>query len=109
YAPPGGFAGYQAGVYGPDDAAVGDEVAAGGDAAAPGGYSVVAPDLPPRYPEAAARQGVSADSLTADLLLPGRHSAPPPGWRRALFRVSGGLVRASQSAADQRRTVLVLR
>ncbi len=109
YAPPEGIAGYQAGVYGPDDAVVGDEVAAGGDVAAPGGYSVVAPDLPPRYPEAAARQGMSADSLTADLLLPGRHSASPPGWRRALFRVSGGLVRAPQSTADQRRMDLVLR
>jgi MinD-like ATPase involved in chromosome partitioning or flagellar assembly len=54
-------------------------------------------------------QAESADSLTADMLLRGRHAAPPPGWRRALYRVSGGLVRAPQSAADRRRQDLVAR
>ena len=61
------------------------------------------PGEPPRW------QAESADSLTADLLLPGRHAAPPPGWRRALYQVTGGLVRAPQSAADQRRKDLVQR
>lgn len=51
----------------------------------------------------------SADSLTTDLLLPGRHGRPPSGWRRALYQVTGGLVRAPQSAADQRRRDLVQR
>ena len=51
----------------------------------------------------------SADSLAADLLLPGRHAVPPSGWRRALYQVTGGLVRAPQSAADQRRKDLVQR
>ena len=58
---------------------------------------------PPRW------QAESADSLTADLLLPGRHAAPPSGWRRALYQVTGGLVRAPQSAADRRRKDLVQR
>jgi MinD-like ATPase involved in chromosome partitioning or flagellar assembly len=75
------------------------------------GYGTVAPDQ-----EAAAEgveppgwQAESADSLTADLLLRGRHAAPPSGWRRALYQVTGGLVRAPQSAADRRRKDLVLR
>jgi len=51
----------------------------------------------------------SADSLTADLLLPGRHAAPPSGWRRALYQITGGLVRAPQSATDRRRKDLVQR
>src|SRR5215472_9680237 len=55
------------------------------------------------------RQAESADSLTADVLLPGRHAAPPSGWRRALYQVTGGLVRAPQSAAEQRHKGLVQR
>jgi MinD-like ATPase involved in chromosome partitioning or flagellar assembly len=51
----------------------------------------------------------SADSLTADLLLRGRHTVPPSGWRRTLYRVSAGLVRAPQSAADRRHQDLVQR
>jgi len=64
---------------------------------------------PPEGREAPAWQAESADSLTADLLLPGRHAAPPSGWRRALYQVTGGLVRAPQSAADRRRKDLVQR
>jgi MinD-like ATPase involved in chromosome partitioning or flagellar assembly len=33
----------------------------------------------------------------------------PPGWRHALYRVTGGLMRAPQSAAERRRVDLVLR
>jgi MinD-like ATPase involved in chromosome partitioning or flagellar assembly len=118
YSPPAGYAGGPAGGYGPAgayrpaDAAVAGHVPSGDDGGvpAPGGYGVVVPDVPsPRYPEGPTRQGVSADGLAADLLLPGRHSAPRPGWRRALYRVSGGLVRAPQPAADQRRMDLVVR
>jgi len=54
-------------------------------------------------------QAESADSVTADVLLPGRHAAPPAGWRRAVYRITGGLVRAPQSAAERRRQDLVLR
>ena len=61
--------------------------------------------LPPPSPP----RTVSADSLTADLLLPGRHKAPSSGWRRAIFEVTGGLVRAPESAAERRRRELAAR
>jgi MinD-like ATPase involved in chromosome partitioning or flagellar assembly len=51
----------------------------------------------------------TADSLTADLLLPGRHAAPPSGWRRAVYQLTGGLVRPPLSAAEMRRRELVAR
>jgi MinD-like ATPase involved in chromosome partitioning or flagellar assembly len=51
----------------------------------------------------------TADSLTADLLLPGRHAAPPSGWRRAIYQATGGLVRPPLSAAEMRRRELVAR
>jgi MinD-like ATPase involved in chromosome partitioning or flagellar assembly len=51
----------------------------------------------------------TADSLTADLLLPGRHAAPPGGWRRALYYLTGGLVHAAASRAEVRRRDLVSR
>ena len=61
-------------------------------------------DPPPSAP-----QTVTADSLTTDLLLPGRRKAPPGGWRRAIFGVTGGLVRVPESAAQRRRTELTAR
>ena len=127
-AEPGGY-GVQA-SYGADggygagggDGADGGYAAEGGYAAdggygvqggygAGGGYGTVAPPgdqtagpaQPPRW------QSESADSLTADVLLPGRHAAPPAGWRRRLYQFSGGLVRAPQSATDQRRKDLMAR
>ena len=66
-------------------------------------------EAPPERGEPPQWQAESADSLTADLLLPGRHAAPPSGWRRALYQVTGGLVRAPQSAADRHRKDLVQR
>jgi len=80
-----------------------------------GGYGVVPEQGWARpYDDPAERgepqwQAESADSLTADVLLPGRPAAPPSGWRRALYQVTGGLVRAPQSVADQRRKDLVQR
>ncbi|MGH3123898.1 MAG: AAA family ATPase, partial [Streptosporangiaceae bacterium] len=59
------------------------------------------PPAPPRT--------VTAESLTTDLLLPGRHKAPSGGWRRAIFEVTGGLVRAPESAAERRRRDLIAR
>jgi MinD-like ATPase involved in chromosome partitioning or flagellar assembly len=44
--------------------------------------------------------------LTADVLLRGRHKAPSGGWRRAVYRSTGGLIRAPQSAAELRRREL---
>ena len=81
-----------------------------GDGAPYRGYGSVPPaEAPPRYPDQAAWRAESADRRTADVLLPGRHGAPPPGWRHALHRVTGGLMRAPQSAAERRRMDLALR
>ncbi len=68
------------------------------------------PPAPPQpQPAATPSQPVTADSLTTDLLLPGRHKAPAGGWRRAVFKVTGGLVRAPESAAERRRRELIAR
>jgi MinD-like ATPase involved in chromosome partitioning or flagellar assembly len=68
------------------------------------------PSAPPQpQPAPTPSQTVTADSLTTDLLLPGRHKAPAGGWRRAVFKVTGGLVRAPESAADRRRRELIAR
>jgi MinD-like ATPase involved in chromosome partitioning or flagellar assembly len=64
--------------------------------------------LPPAAPQPGQR-AETADSLTTDLLLPGRHAAPPGGWRRALYYLTGGLVRAPVSPAEVRRRELVSR
>jgi MinD-like ATPase involved in chromosome partitioning or flagellar assembly len=65
--------------------------------------------LAPRPPQPIPSQTVTADSLTTDLLLPGRHKAPVGGWRRAVFKVTGGLVRPPESAAQRRRRELIAR
>jgi len=51
----------------------------------------------------------TADSLTSSLLLPGKRAAPGPGWRRTVYRATGGLIRVGESAADLRRRDLVNR
>jgi len=68
----------------------------------------VEPGPPPREP-AQWQHAETAESLTTDLLLPGRHAAPPSGWRRAVYQVTGGLVRPPLSAAEMRRRELVAR
>ena len=70
--------------------------------------AAVEPGPPPGEP-AQWQHAETADSLTTDLLLPGRHAAPPPGWRRAVYQVTGGLVRPPLSAAEIRRRELVAR
>ena len=67
------------------------------------------PLAPPPGPQPTPSRTVTADSLTTDLLLPGRHKAPVGGWRRAVFQVTGGLVRAPESAAQRRRRELIAR
>ena len=64
---------------------------------------------PGSLPPPSTPRTITADSLTADLLLPGRHKAPSGGWRRAIFEVTGGLVRAPESAAQRRRRDLAAR
>jgi MinD-like ATPase involved in chromosome partitioning or flagellar assembly len=51
----------------------------------------------------------TAESLTSDVLLPGKRAAPGVGWRRTIYRASGGLIRVGESAADLRRRDLVNR
>ena len=51
----------------------------------------------------------TAESLTSDVLLPGKRAAPGAGWRRTVYRASGGLIRVGESAADLRRRDLVNR
>ncbi len=65
-------------------------------------------ERPATAPSARA-QPQNADSLTADFLLPGRHTPPAAGWRRVLYQATGGHVRAPQSAAERRREELILR
>ena len=67
------------------------------------------PPQPGPRPVPTPPQTVTADSLTTDLLLPGRHKGPAGGWRRAVFKVTGGLVRMPESAADRRRRELIAR
>jgi MinD-like ATPase involved in chromosome partitioning or flagellar assembly len=49
----------------------------------------------------------TADSLTTDQLLHGKRPLPGTGWRRTVYRASGGLIRVGESAADMRRRELV--
>ena len=48
-------------------------------------------------------------TLTSDLLLPGKRATPDGGWRRTVYRASGGLVQVGESAASLRRRELVNR
>ena len=56
-----------------------------------------------------AREHETADSLTAEALLHGKRPAPGAGWRRTIFRATGGLVRVGESASSQRRRELIWR
>ncbi|MGH3208064.1 MAG: AAA family ATPase [Trebonia sp.] len=54
-------------------------------------------------------QRPTSDVLTSDLLLPGRRATPDGGWRRAVYRATGGLIRVDESSASMRRRDLVSR
>jgi MinD-like ATPase involved in chromosome partitioning or flagellar assembly len=51
----------------------------------------------------------TADSLTAEFLLHGKRPVPGSGWRRTLYRATGGLLRVGESATDMHRRDLVNR
>jgi MinD-like ATPase involved in chromosome partitioning or flagellar assembly len=51
----------------------------------------------------------TSDSLTAEALLHGKRIAPGAGWRRTVYRATGGLVRVGESSGMQRRRELVWR
>jgi len=50
-----------------------------------------------------------ADTLTTQSLLYGKRPVPVAGWRRNIYRASGGLVRFGESAAVMRRRDLINR
>jgi MinD-like ATPase involved in chromosome partitioning or flagellar assembly len=51
----------------------------------------------------------TSDVLTSDLLLPGKRATPDGGWRRTVYRATGGAVRIGESSASMRRRDLVSR
>jgi MinD-like ATPase involved in chromosome partitioning or flagellar assembly len=51
----------------------------------------------------------TSDSLTAESLLHGKRPASASGWRHRVYRVTGGLLRLGESAADMRRRDLINR
>jgi MinD-like ATPase involved in chromosome partitioning or flagellar assembly len=61
------------------------------------------PVLEPEY------QRETSDSLTTESLLHGKRAAPGSGWRRSVYRASGGLLRFGESAAEMRRRDLINR
>jgi MinD-like ATPase involved in chromosome partitioning or flagellar assembly len=54
-------------------------------------------------------EGESPGGLTPDFLLPGRRRAPAPGWRRVIYRATGGLMRVPSTAAELRRRDMINR
>jgi MinD-like ATPase involved in chromosome partitioning or flagellar assembly len=67
---------------------------------------------PPGQPAAPApgwQEAADSGSLSAEFLIPGRHTLPASGWRRVLYRASGGRVRVPESAGQRRREELVAR
>jgi len=51
----------------------------------------------------------TSHGLTAESLLNGKRPAPGSGWRHRVYRVTGGLLRLGESAADMRRRDLINR
>jgi MinD-like ATPase involved in chromosome partitioning or flagellar assembly len=100
----GAAAGYGQEEYDPPDGYPMAEYDTGAAAGQP-----LEPVPPPRETPPPWQHAETAESLTADLLLPGRHSAPPSGWRRAIYQATGGRVRPPLSAAEMRRRELVAR
>jgi MinD-like ATPase involved in chromosome partitioning or flagellar assembly len=49
----------------------------------------------------------TAETLTSDLLLPGKRATPDGGWRRTVYRASGGLIHVGESVASMRRRDLI--
>ena len=67
-------------------------------------------DFPPQAADAeTVQERETADSLTAEALLHGKRQGPGSGWRRTVFRATGGLVRVGESASSQRRRELIWR
>src|ERR1700761_789967 len=92
------------------------EVRAAADHEAVGAHLAAPPSLNERVveavraaqapPEETARRPTS-DVLTSGLLLPGKRATPDDGWRRTVYRASGGLIHIGESPASMRRRDLV--
>src|SRR5206468_10872349 len=65
-----------------------------------------APELPPPGTQYTRE---TSDSLTSESLLHGKRAAPGSGWRRGVYRATGGLLRFGESAAEMRRRDLINR
>lgn len=66
-----------------------------------------APPWGPPAGQAAAPQ--TAESLSPETLLRGRKRPPSHGWRRAVYKVSAGIVHPGESPAELRRQALIQR
>ena len=55
------------------------------------------------------RVAPSAADMTSERMLRAQSEPPPSGWRRLLFRLTGGLLNAGPSGADRERRELVAR
>jgi MinD-like ATPase involved in chromosome partitioning or flagellar assembly len=78
---------------------------------APGGRRAVPDELLPPLSQAADPEygRETSDSLTTESLLHGKRAAPVSGWRRSVYRATGGLLRFGESAAEMRRRDLINR
>jgi MinD-like ATPase involved in chromosome partitioning or flagellar assembly len=67
------------------------------------------PSLPEAYSQQSDNGVQTADSLSADMLLRGRRHAPSGGWRRAVYKASGGVIHPGESPHELRRRELLAR
>jgi MinD-like ATPase involved in chromosome partitioning or flagellar assembly len=87
------------------------DYARGGGAVPPPAPLPGAASQPGRMPPAAGPPGSAdlPDGLTAESLPRGNRQASGSGWRHRVFRVTGGLLRPGESAAEMRRRDLISR
>jgi len=62
---------------------------------------------PVEEPPREATQRPTSAVLTSDLLLPGKRVTPDDGWRRTLYRATGGLVHIGESSESMYRRDLI--
>ncbi|MDN3352991.1 AAA family ATPase [Actinomadura sp. DC4] len=65
--------------------------------------------LPDAYAQPLEGGGQTADSLSAEMLLRGRRHAPAGGWRRAVYKASGGVIHPGESPQELRKRELLAR
>jgi MinD-like ATPase involved in chromosome partitioning or flagellar assembly len=65
--------------------------------------------LPEAYGQQPEGVGQTADSLSAEMLLRGRRHAPAGGWRRAVYKASGGVIHPGESPQELKRRELLAR